>query len=349
MSQLPNVGPRFAPTRPYGLAATAVSSGVLLTWFNGEQFNITGNAIERSTNGVNFTQIAAPDPTATSWTDVTALAGVTYFYRVRSYNYGIGSQYTDAAALTTPAAPAPLAPLTVAQLLGWWRGDQCYSDFGVTKCVEGGPIVQQNDLGPFANHLVQPTATTRLVWRGGVVNGFPGVQLGSTFSLLTTLPLVLTPPWTVYAVQAHNLATRQNSNMPLLGNRTFSNPLLYNFWTSSNTFGVEFTNDAGTDQNKTIANANAPLRVPQLVRYRCNSAGICSYFASGFTEQSATVVYSGTFTFNQIYACDAQSLSGNFNKVCDLIVYGDDLPTNNVAGDLAIRNYINQRYALTIP
>ena len=92
------------PASPSSLAAAAVSpSQINLTW----QDNSTDEAgfkVERSTDGVNFTQVAAVAAGVTSYAATGLGASTTYHFRVRAYNAAGDSAYGNAATAGTPAA-----------------------------------------------------------------------------------------------------------------------------------------------------------------------------------------------------------------------------------------------------
>ena len=93
------------PSAPMNLVASAPSyTSVNLSWQDAAN-DETGFLIERSTDGVNFTQIATTGANVTSYTDTTVLPNTTYSYRVRAMNLGDNSAYTNTATLTTPVAP----------------------------------------------------------------------------------------------------------------------------------------------------------------------------------------------------------------------------------------------------
>jgi subtilisin family serine protease len=110
-----NIGTWFAtvspPAAPSLLGATAVSaSQINLSWTDNAT-NEDGVAVERCTGAscTNFAQIASLGPNATSYQN-TGLAGSTTFrYRVRAFNGGGNSAYSNIAAATTQAPPAPPA------------------------------------------------------------------------------------------------------------------------------------------------------------------------------------------------------------------------------------------------
>ena len=100
--------PPAPPTAPTGLAATAVShSQVNLAWTDNAD-NETGYTIERCTGAScsDFAQIATAGANATSYSNTGLTASTSYSYRVRAYNAGGDSGYSDAATAVTQAPPA---------------------------------------------------------------------------------------------------------------------------------------------------------------------------------------------------------------------------------------------------
>jgi hypothetical protein len=94
--------PTTKPNAPTNLVAVAVSSTQInLSWADNSA-NEDGFKVERSADGVNFTQIAKPGPNATGYADAGLAGGRTYHYRVRAYNAAGNSAYSNTAAATTP-------------------------------------------------------------------------------------------------------------------------------------------------------------------------------------------------------------------------------------------------------
>ncbi len=107
-----NTGTGNPPAGPSNLAANAVScSQIDLAWTDNSD-NETSFKIERSSNGIDFSEIDSVGSNITSYSDSTAAESTTYWYRVRAYNaYGY-SDYSNIASDTTPACPSqpPAAP-----------------------------------------------------------------------------------------------------------------------------------------------------------------------------------------------------------------------------------------------
>jgi subtilisin family serine protease len=89
---------------PSSLTATLGSSGgITLTWVDNSGYEI-GVKIERKlgTDGT-FAQIGTVPTHVTSYTDLEAGPGKAYYYRVRSYNCNVNSNYSNEASITTGA------------------------------------------------------------------------------------------------------------------------------------------------------------------------------------------------------------------------------------------------------
>ena len=107
----PPIPPTSAPAAPTNLTAAATSAtGIALTWTDNSN-NESAFLIERSSDGVNFTQIASVGVNVTSYGDSGLSSQSTYYYRVRatnSYNTVSYSAYTNVASATTPSVGTQL-------------------------------------------------------------------------------------------------------------------------------------------------------------------------------------------------------------------------------------------------
>ncbi len=85
------------PAAPAGLVATAqLRTKIRLTWTDNSG-NESGFRIERSTNQTTWTQIATPGANTTSYTAGGQKAGLTYYFRVRSWNSSGDSAWSNTA------------------------------------------------------------------------------------------------------------------------------------------------------------------------------------------------------------------------------------------------------------
>lgn len=131
-----------APATPTGLAAAALSgSQIKLTWTN-STIDQTAIAIDRSTDGTTFVNIASNvSPTAASYTDTSLSASTKYYYRIRAVNAVGASPNTAVVNATTLAAASVatyLSDLTpVSATVGWGSIQKDKSVGGNTITLRG--------------------------------------------------------------------------------------------------------------------------------------------------------------------------------------------------------------------
>ena len=94
------------PAAPDNLTALPVSQTQIdLAWTDNSD-NESGFQIERSPNGAtDWTQIADVSANNASHSDTDSTCGRTFYYRVRAYNAGGNSAYSNTAQATTLVCP----------------------------------------------------------------------------------------------------------------------------------------------------------------------------------------------------------------------------------------------------
>jgi hypothetical protein len=150
--------PTSVPTAPNTLTATALSSyGVALNWVDAAN-NETGFKIQRSLDGVNFSEIASLGNNVTQWNDSGLSAGVTYTYRVYAYNSIGNSANSNIVTVTTPAAPTAPSSLTaivssVNQVnLSWIDTANNETGFKIQRSLDG---VNFSEIASLGNNVTQ--------------------------------------------------------------------------------------------------------------------------------------------------------------------------------------------------
>ncbi|MCU0980052.1 MAG: M12 family metallo-peptidase [Pirellulaceae bacterium] len=138
-----SLSPSATPTAPSGLAVqSAAYNKVTLGWTDNST-NESGFKLERSTNGVDFAEIATLAADTRSYTDATVVAKTTYYFRVRAYNGSGTSSYSATINVTTPdqPLPPPSAPSGVAAvdgkdgtaLVSWGAGGSSATSYEVRR------------------------------------------------------------------------------------------------------------------------------------------------------------------------------------------------------------------------
>lgn len=132
------------PSAPTSLTATAASqTQINLAWTDNSSGE-TGFKIERSTNGVTWTQIGTASANATSYNDTGLSANTTYYYQVRAYS-GLGDgPYSNTANTTTlpnaPSAPSGLTATAISQTqinLAWTDNANNEDGYKIERSADG--------------------------------------------------------------------------------------------------------------------------------------------------------------------------------------------------------------------
>jgi len=132
------------PAAPNNLSATPVSSSQInLSWTDGST-NEDGFKIERCSGAgcSNFAQIATVGAGVQAYSNTGLTASTAYSYRVRAYNTGGDSGYSNTAIATTQAAQPPTAPSGLAATvvsssqinLQWADNSSNETGFKIERC-----------------------------------------------------------------------------------------------------------------------------------------------------------------------------------------------------------------------
>jgi fibronectin type 3 domain-containing protein len=283
------------PDTPLGLSATPLSATRIdLQWTDRSTIE-DGFRIERCTgtnsqcNIVNppFAQIGQVGANVVTYSDLTAAGGTTYTYRVRAFNNGGNSAYSNTAAATTPAAPAaPSAPtnLTASAAsstqvnLGWTDTSTNETSFRIERCAGAGCTsfaeIATAPAGATSYADTTVAAATTYVYRVRAANA-NGSSAPSNSAAATT-PAACTAP----AITTHPQSTTitSGSSATLTVSATGTAPLSYQWFagtasitgatassitvspTATTTYYVRVTNSCGSSVNSNTATVtvNAP-------------------------------------------------------------------------------------------
>ena len=168
----------FPPAAPVDLNAWALSpSQMSLNWSNSLGNAKTTFKVERSVDGVTFSQVALLD-NSSSWVDSGLAAGTKYYYRVKASNYAGDSDYSNLTNATTLQSGVAL-PISDLQL--WLKGDSGHGS---------GPINFWMDQSDKGNHATQ-SGNNRPVAVEGAFNGKSAVHFYSSSNQYLNLPKFL--------------------------------------------------------------------------------------------------------------------------------------------------------------
>ena len=218
--------PPPAPNAPTGLNVTPVSgSEIDLSWTDTSN-NETGFKIERSPDGSAWTQIATVGANIQTYQNTGLSAGTTYYYRVKAYNAGGDTAYTNTANTPTypppPGVPTALTATAASSSqinLGWTDNASTEDGFKIERSPNGSTSwTQIATVGVNVqayNDSTGLSANTIYYYRVRAYNT-GGTSAYTSNANATTLPLPPAAPSGLTATAANsstiNLSWTDNSN-----------------------------------------------------------------------------------------------------------------------------------------
>jgi hypothetical protein len=184
------------PAAPTNLTATPVStSRIDLAWTDNSS-NEAGFKIERSTNGVNFTQVATAAANATTFSNTLLTAATTYTYRIRAYEGPNHSAYSNNATATTVGAPPAPTNLTATALsssridLQWTDNSTNEAGFRIERATDGVTFAQVaiTPVNATTYSFTNLSASTTYTYRIRAYEGLNNSAYSNTASATTAGP-----------------------------------------------------------------------------------------------------------------------------------------------------------------
>lgn len=153
----------MVPNAPFNFVALSSGTQVQLIWTDTSDVE-AGVKIERSTDGVNFTQIDTVGANVTTYMDTTTVADMVYWYRARAHNAAGNSPYSSTSSATT----APNAP---SNLFAYASGPLVYLTWTDHSQVEQGFEIERSSDGVNFAHIVSTAVnSTGYTDSGSVAN-----------------------------------------------------------------------------------------------------------------------------------------------------------------------------------
>lgn len=154
--------PGNPPAAPTSLAAvSAGATQIDLSWSDNSN-DESGFKVERSTDGVNFSQVATTGVNGNSYSDSGLASATTYHYRVRAYNFDGDSAYSNNANATTDAVNPGTSMHVSSVLAGVQSAGQGNKRGMATVTIldgSGNPVANATVDGTFASTHYNETAS----------------------------------------------------------------------------------------------------------------------------------------------------------------------------------------------
>jgi head-tail adaptor/lysophospholipase L1-like esterase len=174
---------------PTSLILTVLSdTSIRLNWTNNSTTNISGISIERSLDGVTWSELTTVASTVSTYTNTGLTADTTYYYRVRCYLDTQYSAYTNTDYYTTLISSI----LSVATPLAYYDSDH----YELTS----GKVSTLTDLSGNARNLTAAAEANRPTLTLASLNGHAKITFDGVSNMLTTAAFNMTQPFTVYSV-----------------------------------------------------------------------------------------------------------------------------------------------------
>jgi len=178
-----------APAAPSNLTASGSVASVLLSWFDNSS-NESGFVVQRSTDGVNFSNLVTLGAGASSFSDSSIGSGTTYTYRVYAYNSsGNSGTSNNASILAIPSAPTGLvaSAASSSQINLSWNDVSGETGYRLDRSTDGVNWTTAANLSSgtrsYTDGLLAPSTT---YWYRVVADGLSGNSPASNSASATT-------------------------------------------------------------------------------------------------------------------------------------------------------------------
>ena len=335
--------PAVSSTEPSNLTTTTTSnSRITLNWTDNICSEL-GFKVERSSDGVDFTQIATVAPNVTKYLDTGLLTSTTYYYRARAYTDAGDSNYSNVAVgVTGPPPPPPPSGLSATAVsatqidLSWTDNSNDEDSFRIYRSSDGISFFWYLTAGANATTFSDTgrTASTTYYYRVTAHNSGGESPKSNTASATTFPPPAAPSNLTATAISSSriDLSWTDNSNdedgfkiyrSTDNVNFTFYATMAANVTTRSNTslsssttyyYRVLAYNLGGTSAYSNVASATTfaiPAAPTNLSATAVSSSRIDLSWTDNATDESGFKIYRSTdgVTFIWYYTPGANATS----------------------------------------
>ncbi|MDD5113889.1 MAG: M12 family metallo-peptidase [Methylobacter sp.] len=161
------------PNAPSNLAASVQSASQINIAWTDNANDETGFRLERSADGINWSEIAVTNSNITSFSDTGLVASTTYQYRVRTYNSNGNSVYSNIGSATTAAqavcsSTAPTVVLTPSSIYSKTGATISFNVSLTNKdssvCSATTFTLTNSDGGIIGSYALSPASSTTAIW-----------------------------------------------------------------------------------------------------------------------------------------------------------------------------------------
>jgi hypothetical protein len=236
------------PNTPTNLTAVTLSaSQISLSWNSVLTNWDTSFSIERSTNGVTFSQVALIDENC-SYIDTGLAAGTKYYYQVQAINYAGSSDFSNITNATTLATGTDL-PLGNLSL--WLKADAGCSSGNINLWV---------DQSTNGNNAIQITTNKQPMLVVDALNGRPVVHFtASNETFFTFQSNFLSSTTAAEAFVVLRAVTNAPSGICCLWSFGGSNGTLYPAGTNGNGYTPGINDDFGSSAERFVGNPSTTI------------------------------------------------------------------------------------------
>ncbi len=212
------------PIAPSNLVATVASaSQINLSWTDNSN-NEDGFQIERSTDNVNFTLLAATGPNITTYGNTGLSASTIYYYRVRAFNTAGFSSFTNTASASTGPTPTALTPTATGTILPNIVIDKSVSpsQASVGQLFNFSIQITNSGLAPASNSILTDTFPSILTITGAQTNK-------GTYSINTSTNTITFSIGTITTGETVRVGILAQVNNTAVSNATLTNSAILNY------------------------------------------------------------------------------------------------------------------------
>ncbi|HLE15886.1 MAG TPA: fibronectin type III domain-containing protein [Anaerolineales bacterium] len=271
--------PPAPPAAPSDLTATLEAGPQIRLAWTDNSLDETGFLIQRSTDGVNFADLATVGADTISYVDVAVTAGFTYTYQVAAFNLGGPSAYAVSNSVTVPGPQPPAAPDSMEAVV---QQDvpQVDLQWVDNSNDETGFVIERSTDGVTFSPLANVVADVQIYVDLAVFGGYTYTYRVAAFNANGT---------SAYA-ESNSVAVDPDATPPAAPSNLSATNV------TQTTLTLNWQDNSNNETGFTIQRATNSSFTKGLVTFTINAADVTSYTDSGLKK--STTYYYRVLAFN---------------------------------------------------